>query len=113
MASKEELLKSFKIMIDNLNEVGPYSAIDWGGACQFIFPDLNTGWLVKMKMDGTVESWNEKIDEDAAEGVVEMDSDTFIGILEKTVIAMEAFQVGKIALRKSMDGLIKMMPAME
>jgi len=36
-----------KVMIDKLNEVGPYTAADWGGSVQLVFPDLGTGWLLK------------------------------------------------------------------
>ena len=111
MAEKAEVQKRMQIMIDKLNEIGPDSAAEWGGMVQFTFPDLATGWLVKMAMDGTVQSWDEKLDEETADGVIEMDGDTFIGVIDKTVIPMEAFTVGKIKTRKGMDGLIKMMPA--
>ncbi len=72
-----------KVMVDKLSEVGPDVAADWGGSVLYLFPDLHTGWLLKMAMDGTVESWDEKIDEEAASGVLEMDSDTWVGVINK------------------------------
>lgn len=107
MATKEELVKWLQIVVDKLNEVGPYTAADWGGSVQLIFPDLGTGWLLKFAMDGTVESWDEKIDEEAATSILEFDSDTFVGIQDKTIEGMEAYNLGKIRARKSFDGLIK------
>ena len=56
MAEKAEVQKRMQTMVDQLNEVIPDTAAEWGGAVQFTFPDLATGWLVKMAMDGTVES---------------------------------------------------------
>ena len=98
-------------IVDRLNEVGPYVAADWGGSVQFVFPDLNTGWLLKMSMDGTVESCAEKIDEGAANGVVEVDSDTFVGIYTKKIATGEATASGKMKVRKSLDALVKILPS--
>ena len=111
MAEKEELEKCMKVVVDKLNEVGPDVASEWGGSVQFIFPDLGTGWLVKMAMDGTVESCDEKIDEEAAAGVLEMSSDTFVGIYTKQFSPMEAQADGRMQIRKSIDALIKILPA--
>ena len=112
MAEKEELEKCMKVVVDKLNEVGPDVASEWGGSVQFIFPDLGTGWLVKMAMDGTVESCDEKIDEEAATSVVETDSDTWVGIMAKKIHPMEARASGKVQTRKSMEALIKIIPAL-
>jgi len=111
MAKKEELKKCMKVTVDKINEVGPDVALEWGGSIQFVFPDLGTGWLVKMAMDGTVESWDEKIDEEAATSVVETDSDTWVGIINKTIHPLEARAAGKVQTRKSIEGLIKIIPA--
>ena len=111
MADRAEVEKWLKHVVDKLNEVGPDIAADWGGSCQYIFTDLNTGWLLKLKMDGTVEFLEEKIDEEAATGVIEMSSDTWVGIYEKTISPIEAFGEGKMQIRKSMEALVKIMPA--
>ncbi len=111
MAKKEEATKLMRAMVDKLNEVGPDVAAQWGGSIQFVISDLHTGWLVKMAMDGTVESWDEKIDEEAASGVLEMDSDTWVGIMNKTLSPMEANANGKMKVRKSVEALIRILPA--
>ncbi len=111
MAKKEEAKKWMDTIVSRLNEVGPYVAADWGGSVQFLFPDLGTGWLLKMAMDGTVESCAEKIDEEAANGVLEMDSDTFVGIYSKKISTGEARASGKMQVRKSLDALVKILPS--
>ena len=91
--------------------IGQDVAPNWGGAVQFVFPDLDTGWMVKMAMDGTVESWDEKIDEETADGVLEMDSDTWVGVWFKTIHPMEAYTEGRMKSRKSEEALMKVLPA--
>ena len=114
MADKAEVQKYMDGIIEKLNEVGPIIAEDWGGSVQFVVPDLDTGWLLQMAMDGTVESCDEKVDEEAATGVVEMDSDTFVAIYTKAVSPMEASAQGKVKTRKSLDALIKILvPSVE
>jgi hypothetical protein len=107
MATKEAVKAQLDKIVEKLEEVGPYVAEDWGGSVQFIFPDLDTGWFLQMAMDGTVESLVEEIDEEAATGVVEMHSDAFIGVYEKTLSTDEARAMGKMRTRKSMEALIK------
>ena len=109
MATKEEMQKLLDGIVDKMNEVGPYVADDWGGSVQFIFPDLNTGWILKMAMDGTVEFLEEKIDEDFADGVLELDSDILVGIMNKTISTMEVKTDGRMKLRKSLEALGKVM----
>ena len=75
-----------------------------------IISDLGTGWLVKFAMDGTIESWDEMIDEDANDGGMERPRDIFVDIWEKRLPAMEALAEGKLATRKSLDALIKLAP---
>ncbi len=111
MATMEEAANAMQTMVEKINEVGPFSSADWGGSIQFVISDLNTGWLLKMAMDGTVENCEEKIDEDAADGVLEMDSDTWVGINNKTVPPMEAYTEGKMKSRKSDEALMKVLPA--
>ena len=111
MASKEEVTRCVQVIVDKLNEVGPIVAEEWGGSVQFVISDLKTGWLIKMAMDGTVESCDEKIDEETALGVLEMDSDTFVGIINKTLNPLEAQAEHRIQVRKSMEALMKVLPA--
>jgi len=107
MATKEAVKGWLDRIVEKLEEIGPYVAEDWGGSVQFIFPDLDTAWFLQMAMDGTVESLEEKLDEAAATGVVEMHSDAFVGVYEKTMTTDEARAKGQMRTRKSMDALIK------
>ncbi len=109
MAKKAVVKKWMDTIVERLNDMGPFVCKDWGGSVQFIFPDLKTGWFLKMKMDGSVESLVEKIDEKAASGTVETDSDTFIGIYEKTIGPSEAMASGKMKARGSLEALMKVL----
>jgi putative sterol carrier protein len=110
MAKKEEVEKLFQEIIERLNDVGPDVAADWGGSLLYVIPDLGTGWLLKMAMDGTVESLTESTDEEAALGVVELDSDTFVDIYTGRNSPMNAVAAGKCKMRKAMDALVKILP---
>lgn len=109
MATKDEMKNVMDAMVAKLNEVGPYVSDDWGGSVQFIFPDLDTGWLLKLAMDGTVEFCDERIDEDFADGILEMNSDILVGIMNKTINPQEVKADGRMKLRKSLDALGKIM----
>ena len=111
MATREKVEELIRELVAKMNEIGPDVAADWGGAVQIIFSDLGTGWLLKMAMDGTVESCDEKIDEKAAEGTLEIDTDTYIEIWEKRLNPFEALSAGKVNARGSLDALIKLLPA--
>ena len=76
---------------------------------EFIFPDLNTGWLMKLTMEGTVEFCEEKIDENFADGIIEFDSDILVGIMNKSINPQEVKADGRMKLRKSLDALGKIM----
>jgi hypothetical protein len=107
MATEAAVKELLDRIVTKLDEVGPYVAEDWGGSVQFIFPDLGIGWWLKMAMDGTVESLEQKTDEEAATGVVEIDSDAFIGIYAGTISSTEARTLGRMRTRKSLDALMK------
>ncbi len=109
---KKEIVNVLRQVVEKMKELGPIGAEGWGGSVQFIFPDLKTGWLMKFAMDGTIESWDEKIDEETADGVVEMDSDVFLDVWEKKLSPMQALADHKLATRKSLDALFKVMPAL-
>ncbi len=112
MATHAEVKKQMQVFVDRLNDIGPDICQDWGGSVQFVFPDLKTGWLMKFKMDGTVESCHEKVDEKAATGVLELDSDTWVGIITKTINTSEAKASGKVIPRGSIEAIIKISPAL-
>ncbi len=109
MAKKAEVEKHIKKIVERLNDVGPVLLDNWGGAVLFSITDLKTGWKLKMAMDGSVESCLESTDESGA-GVLEMDSDTFVGIYSKKIGVPEARDSGKMKVRGGLDALVRLMP---
>ena len=112
MATKERIEQIMREFVDKANEVCPDVAQGWAGTIQFIVPDLGIGWFLKFNMAGTVESWDEKIDEENAEGVLECNSDIFVDIWEKKIGGMEALALGKLTVRKSLESLMKLTPVL-
>ncbi len=116
MAQHAEVKKQMQVFVDKLNDIGPDVASGWGGSVQFVFPDLNTGWLVKLNMEGTVESCVEKVDKEAATGILIMDSDTWVGIMTKKIPpgAPDNTHYGLPqgwVVEKSEEALVKVSPA--
>ncbi len=109
MAKKTEVEKYIKQIVDRMNDVGPVLLENWGGAVLFFITDLKTGWKLKMAMDGSVESCVETKDESNC-GVLEMDSDTFVGIYSKKIAVPEARDSGKMKVRGGLDALVRLMP---
>ena len=112
MATKQRIEEIVQEFVDKLNDKGPDIAEGWGGAVQIVVPDLNTGWYIKLAMDGTVESCTEKIDEENANGVMDVSSDTFVDIWEQRVAGLDALAMGKFKIRGSMDALMKFAPVL-
>ena len=113
MATKEQIVDALKRIVENMKEIGPAVAEGWGGAVQIVVPDLKTGWIMKFAMDGTIESLDEKIDEQVAQGVLEINSDTFMGVNDKSINPMEALSEHKLVVRGSLDALMKLLPAFD
>jgi hypothetical protein len=110
MATKEKVVQCLEGVVEAGNEIGPMIAEGWGGKVQIIMSDLKTGWLFKFAMDGTIEGWPEMVDEDAADGVMECESDVFVDIWEKRLPGMEALANGQLTIRKSLDAMMKLAP---
>lgn len=81
MADKAALKERLDGMVERLANVGADVAEVWCGTILFKAPDLGTGWMVKMAMDGTVESLEERVDEEGATNIIEADSDTLLEII--------------------------------
>ncbi|TAK35048.1 MAG: hypothetical protein EPO21_07515 [Chloroflexota bacterium] len=111
MADKAKLEKRLDIMVERLADVGPDIAEDWGGTILFKATDLNTGWMMKFAMDGTIESLEERMDEEAATSIMEADSDTLLGIFNGDINPMEARAKGSMRAEKALDPLALIMPA--
>ena len=105
MADKEALKKRLDQAVDRLNDIGPDVVDDWGGSILFKTPDLDTGWFMQMAPDGTVESLEEKVDEEAATSIIEAESDILLGILNGEVNPQQARAEGKMKADKALDGL--------
>ncbi len=105
MADREALKKRLDQAVEKLADIGPDIADDWGGTILFKVPDLETGWMMKMAMDGTVESLEEKVDEEAATSIIDADSDILLGILNGDVNPTQARAEGKMRAEKALDGL--------
>ena len=105
MADKEALKKRLDQAVERLNDIGPDVVDDWGGSILFKTPDLDTGWFMQMAPDGTVESLEEKMDEEAATSVIEADSDILLGILNGDINPSQAKSEGTMRPSKALDGL--------
>jgi len=105
MADKATIKKRLDLAVEKLADIGPDIADDWGGTILFKTPDLETGWMMKMSMDGTVESLEQKVDEEAATSIIEADSDIMLAILNGDINASEARSDGRMRASKSFDGL--------
>lgn len=111
MADKAQIRKRLDLAVEKLEEVGPYVAEGWGGSLLLKVTDLQTGWMMKMAMDGTVESLEESVDEEAATSIMETDSDRLLGILNGEINPSEARAEGTMRADKSLDALARIMPA--
>ena len=111
MADKAQIRKRLDLAVEKLEDIGPYVAEGWGGSILFKVPDLDTGWMIKMAMDGTVESLEEKVDEEAATSIIETDSDRLLGIFNGEINASEARAEGTMRADKSLEALARIMPA--
>ena len=81
----------------------------WGKAFQMFFTDINTGYWVKVAMDGHVEKFEKGMkDRKESAAVISIDVDTFGGILNKTTGAQEAMNKGKIKIDGGLAELIKL-----
>ncbi len=109
MAKKAEVEKYIKQIVDRLNDVGPDCFPDWGGSVMFLISDLKTGWKLKMAKDGSVESCVETTDESNC-GVLEMNSDSFVGVYSKKIDLAAAKGSGAMKWRGDMDALMKILP---
>lgn len=110
MATQEEVQKWMQVVVDRINERGPDAVPYWGGVLQLVISDLDTGWLVKLAMDGTVESCVEQVDEKAATCVLEMPSDLFVGLYSGSIPVDEVRASGKLRVRKDKLALARLIP---
>lgn len=107
MATKEEVKKGLERVVAKLED--PELKEDFRKfykSVQFVYPDINVSYVlelaggeVKELKEGTVERPNV---------VVTIDSDTFLGILDREIDAIDAFSAGKINYKGAMTDLLKL-----
>jgi putative sterol carrier protein len=73
---------------------------------QFTFPDLKTTYLIKVN-NGVVQSLTEE-STPTADINVTIDSDILIGIMNKTINPMTAYQTGKLKAKGNLTDLLKL-----
>jgi putative sterol carrier protein len=107
MSSKKEIedaLNQVKLKFDDPN-LKPRFA-NFSKNMQFTFPDLNTTYLIKVN-NGVVQSLSEG-SIPAPDINVTIDSDTLIGIMNKTINPMTAYQTGKLKAKGNLTDLLKL-----
>ena len=95
-------------MAKRINESAEMMA-DWGKAFQLIFPDINTGYWLKVKMDGHVEAL-EKVTKDKSQSaaVITMEVLTFKGLMDKSLGAQSAMASGALKVEGPLSELLKL-----
>lgn len=73
---------------------------------QFVFPDLNETYLMTIKDGKTVTL--EKKGMETPDMAITWTSDVFAGIQDKTVNPTNAFMMGKLKVKGSMEDLMKL-----
>ena len=107
MATKEEVKKGLERVVAKLED--PELKEDFKKfykSVQFVYTDINVSYVlelaggeVKELKEGTIERPNV---------VVTIDSDTFLGILDREIDAIDAFSAGKIKYKGAMTDLLKL-----
>ncbi len=82
---------------------------EYNKTLQFIFPDIDTQYYMKIGNSEIVELGEGLVD---AELQVTMDSIVFIGILERTESPMAAYSAGKLKTRGEVPDLLKLQKLM-
>ncbi len=111
MADRDAIKRRLDKMVKKLDEIGPDVAEGWGGTILFKVVDLDTGWMMKFAENGTVESLEEKVDEDTATSILEFKSDALLDVLNGKVHPSEAKGRGDMRVYKAIDALVSIMPA--
>lgn len=107
MATKEEVKKGLERVVAKLED--PELKEDFKKfykSVQFVYTDIDVSYVlelaggeVKELKEGTIERPNV---------VVTIDSDTFLGILDRKIDAIDAFSAGKIKYKGAMTDLLKL-----
>jgi len=107
MATKEEVKKGLERVAAKFDDPELKEEFKrFHKSVQFVYPDINLSYVmevagggVKELKEGTVERPNV---------VVTLDSDTFLGILDREIDALSAYSEGKIKFKGAMTDLLKL-----
>jgi hypothetical protein len=73
---------------------------------QYHFPDIGEDWFITIE-DGMPGPAREGVTE-GAEIVYRMDSDTFVGIVNRSISGLAAYKEGKVKLKASAMDMVKL-----
>ncbi len=109
MVDKEKMAAELmNEMVKRINDSAEMMA-DWGKAFQMVFTDINTGYWLKVAMNGKVEKL-EKVIKDKTESaaVISCSVNTFKGLMNKTIGAQSALGSGELKVDGPMSELLKL-----
>ena len=107
MSSKQEIedaLNQVKLKFDDPKLKPRF--VGYTKNMQFTFPDLNATYLIKVN-NGAVQSVSEE-SIPTPDINVTIDSETLIGIMNKTINPMTAYQTGKLKAKGNLTDLLKL-----
>jgi putative sterol carrier protein len=107
MSSKQEIedaLNQVKLKFDDPKLKPRF--VGYTKNMQFTFPDLNTTYVIKVN-NGVVQAVSEE-SISTPDINVTIDSDTLIGIMNKTINPMTAYQTGKLKAKGNLTDLLKL-----
>jgi hypothetical protein len=105
MATREEVLRSFETTLSRIREQARHFR-KWNRKMQYHFEDLGEAWFITVD-GGEPERPQQGIAEDA-EIVYRMDSDTFVGIVDRSIYGLAAYRDGKVKLQASAMDMMKL-----
>jgi len=107
LATKEEVKKGLKRVAAKLEDPELKKEFEKFHKClQFVYPDINLSYVLEVA-GGEVKELKEGTAE-RPHVVVTIDSDTFLGILDRRIDALNAFSEGKIKYKGAMADLLKL-----
>lgn len=107
MATKEEVLAGLKKVEGRFGDPALKEKFaTFTKNMQFNFPDLETSFVIRVA-NGEVTALNEEAIE-KPELTVTMNSDDFIGILNKSVNPVSLYMTGKLKVKGGMTDLLKL-----
>jgi hypothetical protein len=105
MATREQVLQSFETTRGRIREQARHFR-NWNKSMQYHFPDLDEDWFITLTSGEPGEPQQGVAQ--AAEIVYRMDSDTFVGIVDRSIPGLAAYKDGKVKLQASAMDMIKL-----